>query len=121
MGAKYIKIDVGDLITTDDGKMGLVITKGKDYPPIESQNPCREIPIGSPQYCSLIPLKGMNKIKRRLKGNKPEPVFSIRFPLTHSTTTYFARDIAHNVRTGKWKLFKRGKSHETKEEENSEA
>lgn len=119
MGAKYIKIDVGDLLTLEDGSTGFVIIQGKDYPTPVSQNPCREIPLGSAQYCSLIPLKGMDKIKRRLKGNKPEPVFTVRFPLTNITNTYFARDIAHNVRLGKWKLFKKGKSHETKSEETS--
>jgi len=119
MGAKYVKIDVGDLIILEDGSTGFIISQDKRYPLPESKNPCKEIPLGSPQYCSLIPLKGFKVIKARIKGNKPEPVFSVRFPLSNTTQDYFAREIAHNVRIGKWKLFKKGKSHETKSEETS--
>lgn len=119
MSAKYVKIDIGDLLTLEDGSIGFIISTHKEVPiVIKSQNPCREIPIGSPQYCSLIPLQHptlQQKLRAKFR-KKLEPVFTVRFPLTMQTNTYFARDIAHNVRLGKWKLNK-GKRHETQEKE----
>lgn len=135
MNAKYIKIDVGDLITTEEGIIGLIVSKEARFPlEVKSKNPCGEIPLNpylpysipksyqgrsvTGAVCSidsinLMPLQNAPfHAKKRQWTRKKEPVFTIRFPLKLSTMTYFARDIAHNVRTGKWKLIK-GKRNET--------